>query len=81
MSEGINYRRERIERLLEELRYEITRGMMDREIDERLTYTFVVPNSRHIHDGIVLCRFDTVPTNHWNAPTGDGIGPRLRVVK
>lgn len=82
MSEGKpNYRQERIERLLQELRYEIERGMMEREIDETLGFRFVVPISRAIPDGVVVCEFRARPA-HKAEVLGAGLHePRLRVVK
>lgn len=62
-----NYRRERIERLLEELRYEITRGMMEGEVDETLSLLFVVPASKSIPNGVVFCRFETRPMLRYMA--------------
>lgn len=72
------YRKERIERLLDELKYEITRGMMDGEIDETLNFRFYVPISKQIHNGVVSCRFETRPEPHYMADTTP---PKLRVVK
>jgi hypothetical protein len=74
------YRRERIERLLQELRYEIERGMMEREIDESLGFQFIVPRSTTFPDGIVHCEFRTRPMPFYAAPFLDG-GPRLRLVR
>lgn len=76
----MNYRRERIERLLDELKYEIMRGMMEGEIDESLGFQFVVPQSKQIPHGVVLCEFRTRPT----LPHFVGMGyekPRLMAVK
>lgn len=74
-------RQERIEKLLHELRYEIEVGMMQGEIDETLGFHFIVPISKKIPDGVVVCRFETRPAHRQNA---FGIGmeePRLRIVK
>ena len=57
-----NMRKERIERLLKELEYEFTRGVMEREIDERMGFCFVVPISHIIPDGTVFCEFRTRPS-------------------
>lgn len=73
------YRQERIERLLHELRYEITRGMMEREIEEHLGYRFVVPISKHFARGVVECEFRTRPVPHM-AFIADP-EPRLKIVK
>lgn len=81
-SESKNYRMERIERLLDELRYEITRGMMDGEIEESLGLNFIVPRSKEIPGGVVWCQFRTRPTPGVHVPP-DLLrdGPKLRVVK
>lgn len=75
------YRMERIERLLDELKYEVTRGMMEREIDEQIGFRFVVPISRTYPErGVVFCEFITRPLSHFGmAPTPDA-GPRLKLV-
>ena len=74
------YRRDRIERLLNELRYEVERGMMEREIDEEMGFRFYVPISNKIPDGVVFCEFRTRPIpRHVMHP--DDMQPRLRVVK
>jgi hypothetical protein len=56
-----NYRKERIERLFDELRYEITRGIMENEIEEEFGFQFIVPVSKAIQDGVVECRFQSRP--------------------
>lgn len=75
-----NYRMERIERLLHELRYEIERGMMDGEIDETMGFRFYVPVSKAIPDGVVDCRFDTRPIQRHMMSMQD-MAPRLQIVK
>ena len=77
-----DYRQERIERLFQELRYEIERGMMDGEIDESLGFRFYVPVSKAIPDGVVFCEFRSRPI-HRHSIIGTDIGaePKLRVVK
>lgn len=75
-----NYRRERIERLLKELEYEVTRGMMDGEIDETLCFRFYVPVSKALPEGVVECRFETRPTLRYSMNMGD-LQPQLRVVE
>jgi hypothetical protein len=74
----LNYRLERIERLLSELRYEVERGMMEREIDETIGFEFYVPISHSIPDGVVHCQFRTRPMSRMFAEPGE---PRLKVVK
>lgn len=76
-----NYRVERIERLLEELRYEVTRGMLEREIEEELTFRFLVPISKAIPKGIVLCEFKTRPIPEYQlAMNFDIYEPKLKLV-
>lgn len=74
-------RKERIEKMLHELRYEIEVGMMQGDIDESLGFQFIVPVSKSIPGGVVVCSFITRPMHRQNA---FGVGfeqPRLRVVK
>lgn len=80
MSDSGLYRKERIERLLHELLYEVERGMMEREIDETLVFSFYVPISNAIHDGVVHCRFETRPVPRIYMSPED-IEPRLKLVK
>lgn len=75
-----NFRKERIEKLLNELKYEITRGMLEREIDETLIFKFFVPISKSIPEGIVYCRFETRPTHRINV-IGEDFEPKLKIVK
>jgi len=80
MSDKSNFRMERIQKLLHELRYEVERGMMENEIDETLGYRFYVPISRAIKDGVVMCEFRTRPVpRHYMSP--DDLTPRLKLVK
>lgn len=80
------YRKERIERLLSELRYEVTRGMMDGEIEEELGFRFLVPVSKHFKRGAVTCEFRTRPVVEAAMldPLTWGMGPdgaRLRIIQ
>jgi hypothetical protein len=43
MSDLTNFCKERIEKLLDELRYEVERGMLEGDIDETLEFRFYVP--------------------------------------
>lgn len=80
MGEIANIRQERIERLLAELRYEVERGMLEREIPEEMGFRFYVPLSRAIPDGVVFCEFRTRPiTRLMMSP--DDVTPRLKLVK
>jgi hypothetical protein len=75
-----NPRLERITRLLEELRYEIEVGMIQREIEEEMSYRFIVPLSKTAPDGVVFCEFRTEPTSRY-ALGGMELQPRLRIIK
>lgn len=81
MTDSTNFRMERIEKLLAELRYEIERGMMTRDIGEELTYRFYVPISSKIPGGVVFCEFRTRPITRMMMEFTDGIEPRLKLVK
>lgn len=80
MSDATNVRFERVKRLLEELRYEIERGMIEGDVDETLFYRFYVPISKAIPDGVVFCEFRTRPVPRVMM-SPDEIQPRLRLVK
>jgi hypothetical protein len=79
MADPTNFRRERIEKLLHELRYEVERGMLEGDIDETMGFDFYVPLSRAIPDGVVRCIFRTRPIHRVEMPM-DAIQPRLRLV-
>lgn len=79
--ETVNVRQERIERLLRELRYEIERGVMEREIAEEMSFRFYVPLSSKISGGVVFCEFRTRPVPRWDMLLADGYEPRLKLVK
>jgi hypothetical protein len=79
MTDATNFRRERIEKLLLELRYEVERGMMDRDIEEEIGFRFYVPISRNIPDGVVFCEFRTRPIPRY-AMSPEDLQPRLKVV-
>jgi hypothetical protein len=80
MADSTNFRRERIEKLLHELRYEVERGMMERDIDEEMGFRFYVPISSNIPDGVVFCEFRTRPVPR-HAMSPDDLQPRLKLVK
>lgn len=79
MTDPTNFRRERIETLLHELRYEVERGMMERKIDEEMGFRFYVPISKNILGGVVFCEFRTRPVPR-HAMHPDDLQPRLRRV-
>ena len=80
MTDKTNFRRERIEKLLHELRYEVERGMLEKDIDETIGFRFYVPICRAIPDGVVFCEFRTrpMPRHQMNL---DDMGPRLKLIK
>jgi hypothetical protein len=80
MSDPTNFRQERIEKLLHELRYEVERGMIEKDIGEEMGFRFYVPISNKIPDGVVFCEFHTRPI-HRGQMHPDDIQPRLRLVK
>ena len=79
MSDNVNYRFERIQRLFNELRYEITRGMMEGDVDESLGFRFIVPASKSIPNGVVWCEFRSRPAPGYSVDASEQ--PTLRVVK
>jgi hypothetical protein len=79
MTDATNFRRERIEKLLRELHYEVVRGMMERDIEEEMGFRFYVPISHNIPDGVVFCEFRTRPIPH-HAMSPEDLRPRLKVV-
>lgn len=78
MSTDKEMRMERINRLLHELRYEVERGFMESEIDERIGYEFIVPVSRQLSGGVVYCRFETTPV-HRDSIFGRELNPEPRL--
>jgi hypothetical protein len=80
MADPTNFRQERIEKLLHELRYEVERGMMERDIDETMGFRFYVPISNAIPSGVVFCEFRTRPVPRMMMHPDD-LQPRLRIVK
>lgn len=80
MTDATNFRQERIEKLLHELRYEVHRGMLEGDIDETIGFRFYVPISKSIPDGVVFCEFRTRPIHRFEMD-GSAIEPRLRLVK
>ena len=81
MTEQANIRQERIERLLRDLEYEVTRGMIEGDIGESLGFRFFVPISKAIPDGVVACEFRTRPLSRYAMGIDDDLTPRLKVVK
>jgi hypothetical protein len=78
MSIDGDMRRERIERLLNELEYEITRGIMNREIDPHMGMSSILPGGPTGH---VSISFDVRPSDGRYAGFGPDRMPRLRVVE
>lgn len=80
MVDATNFRRERIEKLLYELKYEIERGILQEEIDETILFQFLIPISRSIPDGIIHCQFSSRPMPPYGL-TREDFQPRLKLVK
>lgn len=80
MTDTTNFRQERIEKLLYELRYEVERGMLERDIGEEMNFHFYIPISNKIPDGVVFCEFRTRPVPRHMMNLAD-VQPRLRLVK
>lgn len=80
MSDSTSFRWERVKKLLRELEYEVTRGMMEGELDEEIGFRFAVPVSKKIPDGAVMCEFRTRPMPR-GAFSFLEFDPRLKVVK
>lgn len=80
MTDPTNFRQERIEKLLKELEYEVTRGMLEKDIPEEMGFRFYVPISNKIPDGVVACEFRTRPITRL-AMHIDDLQPRLRLVR
>lgn len=75
-------RKERIERMLHELRYEVEVGMLQGDIDESIGFEFFVPTSKAILNGVVHCSFRTRPMHRQYALGHMGMDePRLKLVK
>lgn len=74
-----NYRAERIERLFRELKYEVTRGIMEREIDISIGFRFYVPNPDGGDSSPIRCEFRSEPDpyNFYGDETRD---PQLKVI-
>lgn len=79
MPDPSGFRRQRIEKLLKELRYEVERGMMEREIEETLGFLFYVTISASIPDGVVVCEFKTRPVRR-DAMNGEDLLPRSALI-
>jgi hypothetical protein len=80
MADTTNFRKERIEKLFHELRYEVERGILEGDIDETIGFRFYVPLSKAIPDGVVFCEFRTRPMPRYMMNPAD-IQPRLKLVK
>lgn len=80
MSNPTGFRLERVEKLLQEIQYEVTRGMMEGELEEEIAFWFAVPVSKKIPNGAVMCEFRTRPMPR-GAFSFLEFEPRLKVVK
>lgn len=78
---AISMRKERIFRLLRELEYELTRGVMENEIEEEMTWQYILPLCRSIPGGIVAMEFRMRPLSRHSVPMTFGMSPpKLRIV-
>ena len=71
-----NYRWERIERLFNELQHEISRGVMEGEIEPHLGFKFALPHKDHV----MYYEFRSIATERGMLPP-DINKPELKVVK
>jgi hypothetical protein len=69
MNDPTGFRRERIDKLLYELEYEILRGIAECEIDEHMDITFVSPRSNSRPGEVVFCQFKMKPLPWQLAPS------------
>ena len=75
-------RKERIEKMLHELRYEVEVGMLQGDIEESIGFEFFVPTSKAIPNGVVYCSFRTRPVPRQYAMGHMGMDePRLKLVE
>ena len=74
-------RKERIERMLHELRYEVEIGMLQGDIDECIGFEFFVSTSKEIPNGVVHCSFRTRPMHRQHAMGYGYNEPRLKIIK
>lgn len=79
MSEAARMRKERIERLMRELEYEVIRGVMEREIepDIHLSKTFPCPG---VGVGTAHIDFHVYPTNRYHGFSNER-QPNIRLVE
>ncbi len=75
--DSANIRRERIERLLHELEYEITRGVMEREIEPEMGWSKILPGGP---TGTIIAEFRVRPRGKDEWFYDDRRPPQLRVV-
>jgi hypothetical protein len=81
MTTEAEYRKERIERLIHELEYELTRGVMDHEIEESLHWRYIIPVSRKIPNGVVVVQMQMWPATRDTVLPSGHTGPRLKLVE
>lgn len=79
MSESADFRLRRIEKLLHELEYEITRGVMEREIEPDLHMSKIFPCAGR-GDGLALLEVHLSPTHKYSSHAYN-VRPMLRIVK
>lgn len=78
MSDITNIRLERVERLLDELRYEMTRGIMEHDLPEEINFGFMLPSK--VSGKVVVCRLQcAVESQGW--PPLHNQSNKLQLVK
>jgi hypothetical protein len=74
----VSKRRMKIEQLLRDLKEELMEAILHEEIDENFTDVFVIPYSKSIRPGVVVCKIELKPTTDTLAPSARS---PLRVVR
>lgn len=72
------FRKGRIEKLLAEVEYEITRGVLNRDIDEAMSFEFIIPVSTHGEDWCVQFVARMKPVPRWQIGNN---GRRLELLR
>lgn len=76
-----DFRKERITKLFCELEYEITRGVMEGDIEENFGFSFLIPVSKTLPNGLVHCAFHSRAISRDSAIGGQlACGPNLSLV-
>lgn len=60
MGKDAEFRFERIKKILNELTYEVQRGIHEKDTHEKIGYQQIL-NSNEVNDGLLVLRFETQP--------------------